>query len=120
MLFFQNILDEKNFLKHTIQQLMNEIYRRKLVVLNNKSLIRVVHNKFFPIDAVVSFTPSNIPHIFLNEFNTRMIKLTVQMKDSTDIIKRLSFNEKVELNGIEDCPINTFKSEYNLYKLKYV
>lgn len=99
---------------------MNEIHRRKIVVLNNKSLIRVVHNKIFPIDALVSFTPSNIPFVFLNEYNTGMLKLIVQIKETTDIVKCLSFNGKAEVNQIEDCSINSFKLEYDLYDLKYV
>lgn len=119
--FFQNILEENNtFLKCTTQLLKNEIAHRKILVLNNKSLLRVVYNKILSVDVMVSFSPSNIPYIFLNEYNTGMLKFTVEIKEATNIVpNHKSSNEKTKINQIKDSSIpNTCRSEY--YDLKYV
>lgn len=46
------------------------------MVLNNSTLLRVVYNKISAIDVLVTFSPSNIPFVLLNEFNFGMISFT--------------------------------------------
>lgn len=91
-----------------------------MLVLNDKSLLRVVYNTVMLVDALVSFSPSNIPYIFLNEYNIGMLKFTVEINDMPNIIvNHVDSNENIELNQINDCSLtNSFKSEY--YDLKYV
>jgi len=46
------------------------------LVLNNSTLLRVVYNKISAINVLVTFSPSNIPFVLLNEFNFGMISFT--------------------------------------------
>lgn len=54
----------------------DEITLREVLVLNNSTLLRVVYNKISAIDVLVTFSPSNIPFVLLNEFNFGMISFT--------------------------------------------
>jgi len=56
--------------------LKDEITLREVLVLNNSTLLRVVYNKISAIDVLVTFSPSNIPYVLLNEFNFGMISFT--------------------------------------------
>jgi len=104
---FQENVDEHIFLKHTIKRLKNEILLRDVLVLNNSSLLQIFHNKVSSMDVLVTFVPSSIPFIYLNDYNFGII--TFISKPQT-----LDTNDKIELtqNSIFDM------SKY--YKLQYV
>lgn len=104
------MVDEESLIKSTMKRLKDEIEHRSILVLNNSSLLRVVFNKLTALDVLVTFSPSNIPFIFLNEYNFKM--LTFKCKTENCSIK---INEQqIE----ESFTCNTSNLEY--YDLKYV
>ncbi|XP_060847155.1 peroxisomal ATPase PEX1 [Rhopalosiphum padi] len=70
------IVEEETLIECTIKRLKDEITLREILVLNNSTLLRVVYNKISAIDVFVTFSPSNIPFVFLNEFNFGMLSFT--------------------------------------------
>ncbi|VVC44744.1 ATPase, AAA-type, core,ATPase, AAA-type, conserved site,Peroxisome biogenesis factor 1, N-terminal [Cinara cedri] len=106
-------LDEKSILNCTIQLLKNEVVHRKMLVLNNKSSLHVVYNTIMTIDVMVTFFPSNIPYIYLNEYNIGMLKFTIKTKDMPNIVPNHGVaNDKTATNQFIDHSISiTFRSE---------
>lgn len=104
---FQENVDEHIFLKYTIKRLKNEISLRHVLALNNSSLLQIFYNKVSSMDVLVTFVPSSIPFIYLNDYNFGMI--TFISKPQT-----LDTNYQIELthNSISDM------SKY--YNLQYV
>lgn len=96
----------------------DEILLRDVLVLNNSTLLRVVYNKISAIDVLVTFSPSNIPFVLLNEFNFGMISFT----SKTDINYRNnqvnSFKNTDPKRILESLISNISKPEH--YDLKYV
>lgn len=96
----------------------DEITLREVLVLNNSTLLRVVYNKISAIDVLVTFSPSNIPYVLLNEFNFGMITFT----SKTD--KNYRNNRVNSIKITDPKPIsesllsNISKPEH--YDLKYV
>ncbi|XP_015379787.1 PREDICTED: peroxisome biogenesis factor 1 isoform X2 [Diuraphis noxia] len=70
------IVGEEKLVECTLKRLKDEIILREVLVLNNSSLLRVVYNKISAIDVLVTFSPSHIPFVLLNEFNFGMITFT--------------------------------------------
>ncbi|XP_060858422.1 peroxisomal ATPase PEX1 isoform X1 [Metopolophium dirhodum] len=70
------VVEEETLIECTIKRLKDEITLREVLVLNNSTLLRVVYNKISAIDVLVTFSPSNIPFVLLNEFNFGMISFT--------------------------------------------
>lgn len=95
----------------------DEITLRDVLVLNNSTLLRVVYNKISAIDVLVTFSPSNIPFVLLNEFNFGMISFT-----STDKNHRNNHVNSIKTTDpkliSEILMSNISKPEH--YDLKYV
>jgi len=98
--------------------LKDEITLRDVLVLNNSTLLRVVYNKISAIDVLVTFSPSNIPFVLLNEFNFGMISFTSKTE------KNYRNNQVNSIKNIDPKLIleslisNISKPEH--YDLKYV
>ncbi|XP_027844705.2 peroxisome biogenesis factor 1 [Aphis gossypii] len=95
------IVDEETLIECTIKRLKDEITHRKILVLNNSTLLRVTYNKLSAIDVLLTFSPSNIPFIFLNEFNYGMFSLTCKTNNNyrnnhVDSIKDTDLNQITE------------------------
>lgn len=101
-----------------LNQLKNEIIYQKVLVLNNYSLLKVVYNKILTIDVLVIFSKSNIPYIFLNEYNFGYIKFINKFDDN------ILDNHKNLLEEIKQTKINNYltfdTSVLGNYDLKYV
>lgn len=95
-----------------VKRLKDEILLRNVLVLNNESILRLLHNKILPHYVLIKFSPSNIPCIFLNEYNFGLLKFNSQ--SGFENVKRNElFYETLELGQFTD----TSKLEY--YELKY-
>lgn len=78
----------------------------------------MVHNKISAIDVLVTFSPSNIPYVFLNEFNFGMISFTSKIdKNYCNNLVNSTKNTELKLTT-ERLLSNISKPEY--YDLKYV
>lgn len=94
-----------------MKKLKDEIAHREVVILNNSSLLRVIYNKLSALDVLVTFSPSNIPYVFLNEYNFGMLTFTYKTENSSIKINELQKSE-------ESVVCNTSNLEY--FDLKYV
>jgi len=91
---------------------------REILVLNNSTLLRVVYNKISAIDVLVTFSPSNIPFVLLNEFNFGMISFT-STTDKTYRNNHVNSIKTTDPKLISEILIsNISKPEH--YDLKYV
>lgn len=84
-----------------------------MLVLNNSSWLQV-HKKMSLLDVLVTFSPSNIPYIFLNEYNFGIPTFT--SKTDNKINNYMESNENIELNQMD----NYNQSNLEYYDLKYV
>lgn len=84
-----------------------------MLVLNNSSLLQV-RKKMSLIDVLVTFSPSNIPYIFLNEYNFGIPTFTSKIDNK--ISNFMESNENIERKQMDKC--NLSKLEH--YDLKYV
>lgn len=91
----------------------DEISLKNVLVLNNKSLLRVLYNKILPLYVLVTFSPPNIPYIFLNEYNFGLLKFISRTKQKS-VNNYANFNDRLELEQYKDT------SELKYYDLKYV
>ncbi|XP_025196709.1 peroxisome biogenesis factor 1 [Melanaphis sacchari] len=78
------IVEEETLIESTIKRLKDEIALREVLILNNSTLLRVVYNKISAIDVLVTFSPSNIPFVFLNEFNFGILSFTSKTDKNYD------------------------------------
>lgn len=101
-----------------MKRLKDEIVLRKVLVLNNSSLHRVVFNKILSSNVLVTFSPSNIPCLYLNEFNFGILKF-VRKTEVEDVDNQVNSNEKIKATfNKENLIPNLSKLEY--FDLKYV
>jgi len=98
--------------------LKDEITLREVLVLNNSTLLRVVYNKISAIDVLVTFSPSNIPFVLLNEFNFGMISFTstIDKNYHNNLVNSIKNTDPKLISEI--LISNISKSEH--YDLKYV
>lgn len=108
---FQETVDKYMYLKHTIKRLKDEILFRDVLVLNNSSCLQVYYNKISSIDVLLSFYPSNIPFVYLNDYNFGMITFISKTQSSP-----LDTNNETELT--HNSMLDMSKSEY--LNLQYV
>jgi len=118
--YFQKNVEEKGIIKCTIKRLTDEIERNSILVLNNSSSLRIMYNKILTMDIIITFSQSNIPYVFLNEYNFGMLSFII--KNEYQIIESSNLNqvksdEKTETKLIEENTYSTSKLEY--YDLKY-
>lgn len=97
----------------TIKRLKNEIVNREILVLNNSSLLKILYNKVFTVEVVVTFSQTNIPYLFLNSYNFMMLNFKYGTVNNVPI--NIDANENIEIKKIG--PSNP-KLEYQ--NLKYV
>lgn len=86
------------------------------MVLNNSTLLRVIYNKLSAIDVLLTFSPSNIPFIFLNEFNYGMFSLTCKANNNyrNNHVNSIKSTDQITERLLSNIP----KTEH--YELKYV
>jgi len=88
------------------------------LVLNNSTLLRVLYNKISTIDVLVTFSPSNIPFVLLNEFNFGMITFTSKT-DKNYHNNHVNFIKITDPKPLSESLLsNISKPEH--YDLKYV
>lgn len=92
----------------------NEIVHREILVLNDSSLLRILYNKIFSIEVVVSFSETNVPYVFLNAYNFGLLNFVCRPANNI-CINNVNSNEEAEIKQIDQ---NNTKLEY--YDLKYV
>lgn len=93
----------------------DEIKNREVLVLNNSSLLQVTYNQISTSEVLVKYLPSNVPYIFLNEYNFGM--LSFKNTDENISINYLSSRKETE-QVIDYSISNMPKLEYN--HLKYI
>jgi len=98
--------------------LKDEITYQDILVLNNSTLLRVVYNKISAIDVLVTFSPSNIPYVFLNEFNFGMLSFTSKT-DKNNLNNHTNSIKNTELKLITEHLLTNI-SKPERYDLKYV
>lgn len=87
------------------------------MVLNNSTLLRVIYNKLSAINVLLTFSPSNIPFIFLNEFNYGMFSWTCKTNNYHN--NHVNSIKNSDLNQITERLLSNIpKTEH--YELKYV
>jgi len=98
--------------------LKDEITLREVLVLNNSTLLRVVYNKISAIDVLVTFSPSNIPYVLLNEFNFGMVTFTSKTDNNyrNNNVNSIKITDPKPIS--ESLLSNISKPEH--YDLKYV
>lgn len=96
----------------------DEITLREVLVLNNSTLLRVVYNKISAIDVLVTFSPSNIPYVLLNEFNFGMVTFTSKTDNNyrNNNVNSIKITDPKPIS--ESLLSNISKPEH--YDLKYV
>lgn len=78
----------------------------------------MIYNKLSEIDVLLTFSPSNIPFIFLNEFNYGMFSLTCKTNNNHRN-NHMNSIKNTDLNQITERLLSNIpKTEH--YELKYV
>lgn len=101
----------------------NEILRHKVLVLNNQSLLQVIYNKILTMDVIVTFSQSNIPYIFLNEYNFGIIKFTNKIENKSfdilqNLIEKINKTQPIESLTFDGSILEKYDSKYDIYYLK--
>jgi len=78
----------------------------------------VVYNKISAIDVFVTFSPSNIPFVFLNEFNFGMLSFTSKT-DKNYHNNHVNSIKNTDLKQITESILSNI-SKLEHYELKYV
>jgi len=81
------------------------------LVLNNSSVLQIYFNKVSSMDVLVTFSPSSITSVYLNDNNFEMITFLSGTES-----RHLEINDNVESN--QDSTPDMYKLEY--YNLQYV
>lgn len=105
-------IEDKELIECTVKRLKDEIDHRKVLILNNSSLLRVVYNKITALNVLVTFNPSNIPYLYLNEYNFGM--LTFESKTEYKYIdNQIDYDQKTKSKDTkESCVPNLSQIEY--------
>ncbi|XP_050439980.1 uncharacterized protein LOC126845364 [Adelges cooleyi] len=110
---------QKNFnkddvLKNVLKRLNDEIKRQKCLVLNNSSLLRIVGNKIHYLDLIVSFSPSSLPYVFVNEYNFKLLKFSC----TNNCVEDNPTDEQVIQGPNTESDIITFSPSQEFYNSK--